>query len=143
MHKRVSETRSSKASAMGTPSNTCSNHQSLLWTYQSTYVECGKLHKGNAGRSSSNHLEQSYQLSSPNTKQNSLLTLIHQPNPIILAPDVGKSTPGGTQAYHAYNQLSQYYHIISHYTKVCQATLPTNKPTSCRARNKITKNVYD
>ena len=35
---------------------------------------------------------------------------MHQPNPIILAPDVGKSTPGGTQACHAYNQLCQYCH---------------------------------
>ena len=108
-------------------------------TLQSTHAECRKMQKGNAGRSPSNHLEQSYQLSSPSTKQNNLLTLMHQPNSIILVPDVGKSTPGGTQACHAYNQLCQYCHKISHYAKLSQARLSTNEPTSCRARNKITK----
>ena len=58
-----------KGISNGTPSNTCSDNQTSLWTEQSNqHMQSTGSHKKNKeGRSLSSHLEQSYQLSSLST----------------------------------------------------------------------------
>ena len=123
VHKRISETRSSKASMTGhrrTPASTTKPHFGYSNQHMQSTGSCKKASREITEQSPGVML--SIKQPQHKTKQPTHSNAPTQPS--HTCPGCGaRAHQGGCKACPAYNQLCHYCHKIGHYARVCQARL--------------------